>query len=99
MASKDDELEMHDEEFDESAEMMDGDEEDASSEEESSAKNAMADHEEAVSSAAARKKLRESMAAEVEAFLARGGQIQEVEANVMGDPPRKPQTNYGSRPI
>ena len=39
------------------------------------------------------------MAAEVEAFLSRGGQIQQIDDNVMADPPRKPQTNYGSRPI
>lgn len=51
------------------------------------------------SSLEARNKVRESMAAEVEAFLARGGQIQQIDDNVMADPPRKPQTNYGSRPI
>ena len=41
----------------------------------------------------------QAMASDVEAFLARGGRIQEVAADVMGDPPRKPQTNYGSCPI
>ncbi len=51
------------------------------------------------SSLAARNKAREEMAAEVEAFLARGGQIQQVDDNVMADPPRKPQSSYGSRPI
>lgn len=51
------------------------------------------------SSLAARNKVRESMAAEIEAFLARGGQIQQVDDNVMADPPRKPQSSYGSRPI
>lgn len=51
------------------------------------------------SSLAARNKVREEMAAEVEAFLARGGQIQQVDDNVMADPPRKPQSSYGSRPI
>jgi hypothetical protein len=50
-------------------------------------------------SAEAHRKLRESLNAEVEAFLARGGQIKTVDDNVMGDPPRKPQTSYGSRPI
>lgn len=52
-----------------------------------------------VSSAEEKEKLRLAMAAEVEAFLSRGGKIQEVGANVMADPPRKPQTSYGSRPI
>ncbi len=53
----------------------------------------------AYSSLAARNKVRESMAAEIAAFLARGGQIQQVDDNVMADPPRKPQSSYGSRPI
>lgn len=47
----------------------------------------------------AHEEVRQSLAADVEAFLARGGQIEQVEDNVMGDPPRKPQSNYGSRPI
>lgn len=51
------------------------------------------------SSEAARRRMREAMAAEVEAFLSRGGCIQQIEDNVMADPPRKPQTSYGSRPI
>ncbi|HBS43161.1 MAG TPA: hypothetical protein DEA26_10800 [Oceanospirillales bacterium] len=51
------------------------------------------------SSEAARRRMREAMAAEVEAFLSRGGSIQHIEPNVMADPPRKPQTSYGSRPI
>ena len=47
----------------------------------------------------AHKQLREAMAADVAAFLSQGGKIQSIEPNVMADPPRKPQTNYGSRPI
>lgn len=50
-------------------------------------------------SIASRKKLRNKMDADVEAFLSKGGQISEIEANVMADPPRKPTSNYGSRPI
>lgn len=50
-------------------------------------------------SSAARDELRQSMEDDVAAFLARGGQIQEIDDNVMADPPRKPQTSYGSRPI
>lgn len=42
-----------------------------------------------------RKKLEEDMAR----FLNGGGEIQQVERNVRMDPPRKPQSNYGSRPI
>lgn len=48
---------------------------------------------------ASRQKLREEMAAEIEAFLARGGKISQIEPNVTADPPRKPDSDYGSRPI
>jgi CRISPR/Cas system-associated endonuclease/helicase Cas3 len=48
---------------------------------------------------ASRQKLREEMAADVEAFLARGGKISQIEPNVTADPPRKPDSDYGSRPI
>ena len=50
-------------------------------------------------SATAHKQSRDEMAAEVEAYLAKGGEIEVIEPNVMADPPRKPQSNYGSRPI
>lgn len=53
----------------------------------------------ASASVKARNKVRDSMAADIEAFLARGGQIQQIDDNVMQDPPRKPTSNYGSRPI
>ena len=58
-------------------------------------------HDDAVvsTSSAARDEMRKSMEDDVAAFLARGGQIQKIDDNVMADPPRKPQTNYGSRPI
>jgi len=50
-------------------------------------------------SLASRKKLRDKVDNEVEKFLNSGGAINEIEANVMADPPRKPTSNYGSRPI
>ena len=50
-------------------------------------------------SIASRQKLRNQMENEVEAFLKSGGSINEIEPNVMADPPRKPTSNYGSRPI
>lgn len=50
-------------------------------------------------SIASRQKLRNQMENQVEAFLKSGGSINEVEPNVMADPPRKPTSNYGSRPI
>ena len=51
------------------------------------------------SSLAARNKIRESLQSEIEAFLARGGKIQQVENNIMADPPKKPTSNYGNLPI
>lgn len=48
---------------------------------------------------ASREKLRTQVDSEVEAFLRSGGAINEIEPNVMADPPRKPTSNYGSRPI
>lgn len=47
----------------------------------------------------ARERLRDQMASDVEAFLSRGGKIQEVEQGFQADPPRKPISKYGSQPI
>lgn len=43
--------------------------------------------------------IRSQLSDEVEKFLAQGGNINQIDPNVMADPPRKPQSNYGSRPI
>lgn len=37
--------------------------------------------------------------AEIEAYLARGGKINEIPPNVVADPPKKPESNYGGQPI
>lgn len=42
---------------------------------------------------------RDMLARQMEEFMAKGGKIQEVDPNVVGDPPRKPDSKYGSRPI
>ena len=47
----------------------------------------------------AKQKDRDALARAMEEFLARGGQVQEVEPNVVADPPKKPDSKYGSRPI
>lgn len=47
----------------------------------------------------ARERVRAQVADDVQAFLARGGKIQEVEQGFQADPPRKPQNKYGSHPI
>ena len=48
---------------------------------------------------ASRKRLREQMQSEIEAFLISGGKIQEVEASKVADLPNRPSSNYGSHPI
>ncbi|MGE8360641.1 transcriptional regulator SutA [Pseudomonas sp.] len=47
----------------------------------------------------AKQKERDALARAMEEFLARGGKVQEVEPNVVSDPPKKPDSKYGSRPI
>ncbi|KFX71132.1 hypothetical protein TMS3_0104130 [Pseudomonas taeanensis MS-3] len=47
----------------------------------------------------AKQKERDALASAMEEFLARGGKVQEVEPNVVSDPPKKPDSKYGSRPI
>lgn len=48
---------------------------------------------------ASRDHLRQELSRDVEAFLARGGKINYIEPNVVADPPRKPEGDYGSRPL
>jgi hypothetical protein len=47
----------------------------------------------------AKNKERDALARAMDEFLAKGGKVQEVEANVVADPPKKPDNKYGSRPI
>lgn len=42
---------------------------------------------------------RQKLQQDMERFLNGGGQIQQIDKDVRMDPPRKPETNYGSRPI
>ena len=55
--------------------------------------------EEELPSVEAKQKDRDALARAMEEFLARGGKVQEVEPNVVADPPKKPDSKYGSRPI
>lgn len=48
-----------------------------------------------VHSTAARAALRDTIAADVEAFLKRGGSIEKVADDQRADPPKKPESNYG----
>ena len=47
----------------------------------------------------ATQKERDALAKAMEEFLARGGAVQEIEPNVVADPPTQPDSKYGSRPI
>ena len=47
----------------------------------------------------AKEEERKRLEADIEAFLAKGGKIDHIEANVMADPPKKPTSNYGGQPI
>lgn len=99
----DEELDMQDDSLEEEEELEaldDGEEASADGESETvteSAEDLVAAA--ASASLAARNKVRESMQADIEAFLAKGGKIQTIDDNVMADPPRKPTSSYGSRPI
>ena len=48
---------------------------------------------------ASRQAQRNEMEDQIAAFLAKGGKIAQIEPNVTADPPRKPDSDYGSRPI
>ncbi|ACE85916.1 hypothetical protein [Cellvibrio japonicus] len=50
-------------------------------------------------SIASRQKVRDELESQIAEFLARGGKISEVPANVTADPPKKPTSDYGGRPI
>lgn len=48
-------------------------------------------------SVAARQRLREELARQVEAFLARGGHINEIPSSLNDIKPKKPVSDYGDR--
>lgn len=54
---------------------------------------------EALPSVEAKQKERDALARAMDEFLSRGGKVQEVDVNVVADPPKKPESKYGSRPI
>ncbi len=47
----------------------------------------------------AKESLRREMEEQIQRFLQSGGKIQEVPPDVTADPPRKPESSYGSKPI
>lgn len=46
-----------------------------------------------------RHNIRNQVADDIEQFLQKGGSIDYIDPDVTADPPRKPESNYGSRAI
>lgn len=46
-----------------------------------------------------RARIRDELTDQVQAFLSQGGHISEIEPRLRADPPRKPASKYGGRPI
>lgn len=46
-----------------------------------------------------RRRIRNQLSDDVEEFLSQGGHIEQIETHVTGDPPTKPVSKYGGRPI
>ncbi|MFN3239518.1 MAG: hypothetical protein ACE37D_21035 [Pseudomonadales bacterium] len=57
------------------------------------------DDEESIKTVNAKQNVRAQLDADIEAFLQKGGAINEIGANVTADPPTRPVTKYGGRPI
>ncbi|VUD58987.1 Transcriptional regulator SutA [Thalassocella blandensis] len=51
------------------------------------------------SSSYAKEMERKRLQADIEAFLAAGGTINRIDSNVISDPPKRPESNYGGQPI
>ena len=47
----------------------------------------------------ARKNIRAQLDEDIEAFLSKGGCVEEIDVNVMTDPPTRPISKYGGKPI
>ena len=43
--------------------------------------------------------IRRKLEEDIQNYLSSGGSVQVIDNNVTADPPRKPVSNYGSRPI
>lgn len=58
------------------------------------------EHEDIVSTSPNEKEAeRQQLQAQIEAFISSGGKIRQIAQNVLADPPKKPQSNYGGQPI
>lgn len=57
------------------------------------------DDEDSIKTINAKENVRAQLDADIEAFLNGGGSINEINPSVTADPPTKPVTKYGGRPI
>ena len=98
----------YDDEFDETADPVDDEPDTGDEPAEAAAEGgpapasdgALSDVAEAESlTVSSKESLRRQLEEEMERFLARGGKIVEVPADETADPPRKPVSSYGSKPI
>jgi len=48
---------------------------------------------------AAKEKIRSQLNDDIAAYLQKGGKVQVIEQDVRADPPKKPNSEYGSGPI
>ena len=48
---------------------------------------------------ASKENIRQRLKDDVEAFHAKGGNIDKIDPHITSDPPKKPESNYGRRPI
>ena len=46
-----------------------------------------------------RRKLREMLESQIQAYIKNGGEIEQVDTHVAAEPSQKPQSSYGNRPI
>lgn len=83
-----------DDDFDNSNDDVDVETTEDSSSDESSSSGIAIDY-----SLASKDKERAELDRQIEEFLARGGKINQVDTHVCADPPQKPSSSYGSRPI
>ncbi|HCL40300.1 MAG TPA: hypothetical protein DHW73_02885 [Pseudomonas sp.] len=77
----------------------DGDDDGAEVSSKSRKKKAAASDDFEGASMEAKEREREMLARQIEEFMARGGKVQQIDDNVVSDPPKKPENKYGSRPI
>ena len=56
-------------------------------------------HSESLEPASSKELERQKLQSQIEEFLSRGGEIDKIEANVVVDPPKKPESNYGGQPL